>query len=126
MFRLFVNILTPDDKYCLSVKASVYPNKFKCNYLKIKKYYLSFSLHFQNLHQIWNTLKKRWVLEVICVWNYRLEKAELLKGRKSPVLEHLWTVNMLKRPKDCLNLHGSVFVRFFDHSKSKSARKYLF
>ena len=27
--------------------------------------------------------------------------------------EHLYTVNMLKGPNDCLNLHGSIFVIFF-------------
>ena len=34
--------------------------------------------------------------------------------------EDLWTVNMLKGPKDCLNPHGSIFVRFFDYSERKS------
>ena len=33
---------------------------------------------------------------------------------------------MLKGPKDSLNLHGTIFVIFFDHSESKSARKALF
>ena len=28
-------------------------------------------------------------------------------------------VNMLKGPKDFLNLHGSTFVIFFDHSEGK-------
>ena len=37
ILRLFVNILTPDDKYSVSVKASALRNQFKCNYLKIKK-----------------------------------------------------------------------------------------
>ena len=39
--------------------------------------------------------------------------------------EHLWTVNMLKAPKHCLNQHGSIFVKFFDHSERKAARKIL-
>ena len=56
---LFVNILTHDDKYSVSVKASVLRNQFKCSYLKIKKKKLKFSLHFQDLHKIWNTLKKK-------------------------------------------------------------------
>ena len=34
---VFVNILTPDDKYSLSVKVSVQCNQVKWNYLKIKK-----------------------------------------------------------------------------------------
>ena len=40
--------------------------------------------------------------------------------------EHLWKVNMLNGPKDCLNLQGSIFVIFFDHSEMKSAPKILF
>ena len=44
---------------------------------------------------------------------------------KNPMSEHLWAVNMLKSPKHCLNGHGSYFVRLFDHSEIKSARKIL-
>ena len=57
--RLFVNILTPSDKYSLSVKASVKRNQFKYNSLKIQKYFLNFFLHFWNLHKLCNTLKKK-------------------------------------------------------------------
>ena len=49
--------------------------------------------------------------------NHRLQKAWLLKCLKSPVSENLWTVNMLKGPKHCLNLHGSNSVIFFEHYK---------
>ena len=45
---------------------------------------------------------------------------------KSTVSELLWIVKMLKGSKDCLNLHGSIFVVFFDHSERKSAEKILF
>ena len=69
--------------------------------------------------------KKSWAYEVISIWNYRLEKAELLKWTEKLVSEHLLTVNMLKDPKHCLNLHGSIFVIFFDHSERTWARKTL-
>ena len=36
ILRLFLNILTPDEKYSLSVKASVLGNQFKWYYLKIQ------------------------------------------------------------------------------------------
>ena len=42
---------------------------------------------------------------------------------KKPLSEHLWRVNMLKGPKDCLNLHGCIFLIYFDHSEKKSAPK---
>ena len=58
ILRLFVNILSPDNKYSLSVKTSFYGNGFGCNYLQIKKYFLIVFLHFRNLHKIWITLKK--------------------------------------------------------------------
>ena len=58
--------------------------------------------------------------------NYTLEKAELLKWTEKLVSEHLLTVNMLKDPKHCLNLHGSIFSIFFDHSERESAQKILF
>ena len=37
ILRVFVNILIPDDTYSLSVKASVWWNPFKCNYLQTEK-----------------------------------------------------------------------------------------
>ena len=58
--------------------------------------------------------KKRSASEVICFWNYRLQKAGLLKLLKSPLREHLWIVNMLKHPKDCLNKSaGHLFCNLF-------------
>ena len=62
----------------------------------------------------------------MCFWNYRLQKAGLIKCLQSPVPEDLRTHNMLKGPKDSLNLHVNIFVRFFDRSVKKSAQKMLF
>ena len=123
--RLFINILTSDDKTSLSVKVNVSSNQFKCIYREIEKYFLDSFLHLWNMHKLLNTLKERWASEVIFFWNYRLQKAGLLKCLKSPVSQHFWVVNMLKAPKECLNLHGSIFVRFFDDSERKSTRQIL-
>ena len=75
---------------------------------------------------MWNTLKKkddpfRWFFFL----NYRVEKVGLLKFLKRPVSELLCTVNMLKSQQNCLNLHGSIFVSFFDHSEKKAAQKIM-
>ena len=70
--------------------------------------------------------KKIWDSTVISFLNYRQQKVRLLKCQKSPVSEHLWTVNMLKGPKHCMNLHDSIFVTFFDHFERKSVPKNLF
>ena len=126
ILRLFVNILSPYDKYSFSVKASVLWNQFKCYYLKIKKHFWIFFLDFRNLHQISNSLEKRWASEFFCFWNYRLQKVGLLKCPKSRVAEHFWGVNMLEGPKHCINLHGNMFVIFFDHSETKSYPIILF
>ena len=126
ILRLFVNILSPYDKYSFSVKASVLWNQFKCYYLKIKKHFWIFFLDFRNLHQISNSLEKRWASEFFCFWNYRLQNAGLLKCPKSRVAEHFWRVNMLEGPKHCINLHGNMFVIFFDHSETKSYPIILF
>ena len=55
-----------------------------------------------------------------------MQKAGLFKNLKSLVSEYLWIVNMLKGPKHCLNLHGSIFAMFLDHSVKEAARKILF
>ena len=70
--------------------------------------------------------KKRWTSEVIFSWNYRLPKARLLKWRKSPVWEHVWTVNMLKYPKDRLNLHSSIFLTFLISLKGNHPKKFCY
>ena len=44
---------------------------------------------------------------------------------KSPVSEHLWTVNMLKGPKDCLNLHGSILSYFLITLKVNQLQKFF-
>ena len=75
--------------------------------------------------KFWILWKKRLPLDGITFSKYRLQKAGLLKSVKSLVSEHLWTVNMLKGPKECLNLQGSIFVIPFDNSERKSARKPL-
>ena len=126
ILRLFVHILTPDEKYSLSVKASVERNQLKWIYVKIKKIFSIFSCNSRICIKFGILWKTRWPSVVNCFQNYRLEKAGLLKCLKRPVSEHLCIVNVLKGPKDCLNLQGSIFVIFFDPSERKSAQKILF
>ena len=124
--NLFPNILTPDDKYSLLVKANVWRHHFKCNYLKIKKYLLIFFL----ISAIEINLKYSEKKDEYQIWFpseiIDSKKGGLLKCLKGPMSEYLLTVNMLKCAKDSLNLHGSIFVIFLDHSERKWARKILF
>ena len=38
--------------------------------------------------------------------------------------EHSWTVNMLKGPKDCLNMHHSILVIFFITFKENNSKNF--
>ena len=72
--RLFVNILTPNENYSLSIKASVWRNQFKCNYQKSKNICCVFffiSEIYRKFSLLWT---KRLVSQVIYFWNYRLQK----------------------------------------------------
>ena len=85
----------------------------------MKKCLLDFFLNFQNLHKVLKYFERKDGPSRLFVSEILDYKREYLNARKSSVLEHLWTVNMLKCPKDCSNLHGSIFVIFFDHSERK-------
>ena len=51
IFRLFVNTLTPDDKYSHR-KMQITDNKFKRLDLKKERRFLDFLLNFWNVHEI--------------------------------------------------------------------------
>ena len=55
--RLFPNTLSADGKYSLLDRDNL-TQEFRCNYLKNKKYFPNFFLHFWNIVQIWNIFKK--------------------------------------------------------------------
>ena len=58
ILSLFVNTLTPDNKYSRSM-CTISRNKFKRTYLKNKRLFLNFFLHFWNVHEIKNILEKK-------------------------------------------------------------------
>ena len=88
-----------------------------------QKLFAKFSFICKICIKFWILWKRRWSSEIISFWNYRLQKAGLLKCLKIAVSEHLWTANMLKGPKHCLNLHGIIFIIFFAHSERQSGQK---
>ena len=124
IFRLFVNILTPNGKLSLSVKTSVYWYQFKCNFLQNPKRFLDFSLRFWHLHQISNIIK-RWASQLIYFRSCRRQNPSLLICLKSPLSQHLSIVNMLKGPKHSWNLHRTSLVMLFDQSERRSVQKIL-
>ena len=93
--------------------------------MQLSQYQQNFSEFFFCISGVyikfWILSKKSWASQFISYWNYRLEKAELLQSPKKPISERFLAVNMLKGPKQCLNVHRSVFRIFFGHSQRKSA-----
>ena len=73
---------------------------------------MSFSISWIYI-KFWTLWKER-ATQVNCFWNYRMEKAGLLKCLKSRVSEHWWTVNRLKGPKHWLSLQNNIFVIFLN------------
>ena len=84
ILRLFVHILTLDEKCSLSVKASVSRKIFKCNYLKTKNLFLDFFLQFRNLRKILNPWKKKMSFEsYLFLKNIDCKMRGYLNGRKT-------------------------------------------
>ena len=67
--------------------------------------------------------KRRWASEVICFWNYTLQKAGLLKCPKSPISEHFWTANMFKRSETLLKSARQNFCQILWSFRKKISSK---
>ena len=70
--------------------------------------------------------KTRLDQEGICFWNIRLQKVALFKCLKSPVSEHLWTVNLLKGVKDCLICTVVSLSYFLTTLQKNHLEKFIF
>ena len=58
IFRLFVNTLTPDDKYSRR-NMQIFRQQLQTPLSKKRKTFFYFLLHFWNVHEIENILKKK-------------------------------------------------------------------
>ena len=58
IFRLFVNTLTPDDKYSRR-NMHIFWQKIQTPLSQKRKTFFDFLLHFWNVHEIYNFLKKK-------------------------------------------------------------------
>ena len=58
IFRLFVNTLTPDDKYSRG-NMQIFWQKIQTPLSQKRKTFSDFLLHFWNVHEIYNILKKK-------------------------------------------------------------------
>ena len=58
IFRLFVNTLTPDDKYSRR-NMQIFRQQLQTPLSKKRRTFFNFLLHFWNVHEIENILKKK-------------------------------------------------------------------
>ena len=100
-------------------------SRFKCNYLKNKKFFLNILFNLLNLHQILNIFERKNIVIANVFPRLQTVKTWLDHSLKSAVLEHPLAVKMLKGPKHLRNLHESTFIIFFDDSEDKWIGKYL-
>ena len=87
---------------------TIYGKQFKFNYLRIKNFYTNFSAFLKFTSNFEYFEKKRWLASLIYLW-----KTWWIKCLTNPVLEHALTVNTLKGPKHCPNLHDRALIIFF-------------
>ena len=57
MFRVFVDTLTPDDKYSRR-NMQIFWQQYETSLSKKRKTFFDFLLHFWNVHEIENSLRK--------------------------------------------------------------------
>ena len=113
--RLFVKILTADDKYSLLNRDNIrqpvqiqltqkQKNKFRICFCLFEIYLISWT--FSNKYQC-----HRWFISEI----KGSENRAKIKSLKGPLSEDPWTINILRVTKHCWNLNGSTFNIFIDH-----------
>ena len=68
----------------LFVKVTIHGNQFKCHYLRNKKTFLKFLLHFWNLHQIWNIFQQNMTLIGFVFAKLRTAKDMVREMSKNP------------------------------------------
>ena len=100
MLRLFINALTPDNKYSLLNSDSI--KQYFTEQLSQKRNLLSkFFLHFINLDSILKIFQKKITLIADVFLNLQLQKAWLDKCLKSPLSEDSSTSYIINGPKHC-------------------------
>ena len=109
---LLVNTLAANEKYpVLNRDNLTIPIQMQLS--NQQKLFLNFLLHFWNLAEILNILKKKHDPHRFCL--FEITK----KCIKSPVSEDPSTSNMVNVPKHCWNLRHSTFIIFIDCYQGK-------
>ena len=107
----------------LFIVETIQCKQFRCIYGQNKKLFLSFCVHFSNLHQILKNFQKRWLSPLMNFRNYGPPKTWLYECLKSPVWDNLLTGNILNGLKHWFNLNPRIFAIFVDHCEGTWVEK---
>ena len=102
-------------KSILFLIGTIQRYQFICNYLRNKKSFVNFLLHFWNVHEYLNLLTKKMTLKYFVFPKLWTPETWSDKGLKSPISENPSTSNMVNVTKHCRNLYHTTFMIFIDH-----------
>ena len=104
-------------KSILFLIGTIQEYQFRCNYLRSKKIFVNFMLHFWNVDEILNILTENMTLTAFAFPKVRTLKTWLDKCLRCPVSANPSPCDMVNVPKQCWNLHQS-FLRKLSWEKS--------
>ena len=123
IWRLFVNTLNADDKYCIFKRENlkrpipIRLSQKQKNFSQFFSTFLKFSLNFEHFG------KKD---DPMYFQNYVLRKRWFDKCVKTPVSEDPSKSSIVNGPKHCCILDGSTSTIFTDHCEGNRVGKSLF
>ena len=97
----------------LFVKVTIHGNQFKCHYLRNKKTFLKFLLHFWNLHQIWNIFQQNMTLIGFVFAKLRTAKDMVREMSKNPGFRTPFDSQHAKGSKRLLKIARKHFYHNF-------------
>ena len=97
----------------LFVKVTIHGNQFKCHYLRNKKTFLKFLLHFWNLHQIWNIFQQNMTLIGFVFAKLRTAKDMVREMSKNPCFRTPFDSQHAKGSKRLLKIARKHFYYNF-------------
>ena len=110
-------------KSSLFLRETIQHNQFRFNYLRNKKLFPYFFLHFLDIDLILNILEIMMTLIDFVISRLRTLKTWLGLCLKFPVSDDTSTGNIVNVPKHCWNLHHSIFMIIIDHCPVNSVGK---
>ena len=117
-----VNRLPTNEKYPV-LKRDNLTMPIEMQFSRKQKTFSELLLHFRNLYEILNSLRKKMTLIDFVFPKLRTAKKLSDKCLKSPVWEDPPTSNMVNMPNKFWNLRDIIFMIFIDHCQVNWVRK---